>query len=100
VNDNLIVKLEDEKLTIKNKTLELDLGNYTAPEIFYLNKTYYISVTDIDTRKVSVFDSKATLLDKFPVYGQSKINATNMDSDKRIEFAVKGEDNSILIYKM
>ena len=100
VNDNLIVKLEDEKLTIKNKTIELDLGNYTAPEIFYLNKKYYISVTDLDTRKASVFDSNANLLDKFPVYGQSQISATNMDSDKHIEFAVKGEDNSILIYKM
>lgn len=100
VNDNLIVKLEDEKLTIKNKTIELDLGNYTTPEIFYLNKKYYISVTDLDTRKASVFDSNANLLDKFPVYGQSKISATNMDSDKHIEFAIKGEDNSILIYKM
>ena len=100
MNDNLIVKLEDEKLTIKNKTIELDLGNYTAPEIFYLYKKYYISVTDLDTRKASVFDSNANLLDKFPVYGQSKISATNMDSDKLIEFAVKGEDNSILIYKM
>jgi hypothetical protein len=100
VNDNLIVKLEDEKLTIKNKTIELDLGNYTSPEIFYLNKKYYISVTDIDTRKVYLFDSNATVLEKFPVYGQSKISATNMDSDKHIEFAVKGEDNSILIYKM
>ena len=100
MNDNLIVKLEDEKLTIKNKTIELDLGNYTAPEIFYLNKKYYISVTDLDTRKASVFDSNANLLDKFPVYGQSQISATNMDSDKHIEFAVKGEDNSVLIYKM
>ena len=100
VNDNLIVKLENEKLTIKDKTIELDLGNYTSPEIFYINKKYYISVTDLDTRKVYLFDSNATILEKFPVYGQSKISATNMDSDKNIEFAVKGEDNSILIYKM
>jgi hypothetical protein len=100
VNDNLIVKLENEKLTIKDKTIELDLGNYTSPEIFYINKKYYISVTDLDTRKVYLFDSNATILEKFPVYGQSKISVTNMDSDKHIELAVKGEDNSILIYKM
>lgn len=100
INDNLVVKLEDEKLTIKNTTKTLDLGNYTSPEIFYLNKTYYISVTDIDTRKVFLFDSNAKLLDKFPVYGQSKIAVTNMDTDKKIEFAVQGEENSILIYKM
>jgi hypothetical protein len=100
VNDNLIVKLEDEKLTIKNKTIELDLGNYTTPEIFYLNKKYYISTTEIDTRKVSVFNSNGILLEQFPVYGQSTISATNMDTDKRIEFAVQGETNSVLIYKM
>lgn len=99
-NSNLIVKLEDEKLTIKNKTLELDLGNYTAPEVVYLNKKYYISSTDIDTRKVYLFDTNAKPLDKFPVYGQSKIALTNMDADKQLEFAVKGESNSILIYKM
>lgn len=100
INDNIIVKLEDEKLTIKNKLIELDLGNYTIPTIFHLNNKYYISVTDIDTRKVSVFDSKATLLDKFPVYGQSKITATSMNSTKQINFVVQGEANSILIYKM
>lgn len=100
INNNLIVKLEDEKLTIKKKTIELDLGNYTKPEVFYYNKKYYIGVTDIDTRKVSIFNSDAILLEKFPVYGQSKIAVTNMDFDKHLEFAVKGESNSILIYKM
>lgn len=98
--NNFSVKLEDEKISINNKTTELDLGTYTAPVIIYFNKTYYISVTDIDTRTIYLFDSKAHLLEQFPVYGQSEISATNMDADKRLEFAVKGESNSILIYKM
>lgn len=100
VSNKLLVKLEDENLTIKNKAIELDLGNYTTPTISYLNKTYYISTTDVDTRKVSVFDSNAKLLENFPVYGQSKIVITNMDADNNIEFAVQGESNSVLIYKM
>ncbi|MGB0897402.1 MAG: hypothetical protein ACPGU9_09185 [Flavobacteriaceae bacterium] len=100
IDDAIIVKLEDEKLTIKKNTIELDLGNYTTPEIFYLNKKYYISTTDLDTRKAYLFDSNVKLLDHFPVYGQSEITMTNMDSDSNIEFAVQGEANSILIYKM
>jgi len=96
----LKVKLEDNHLSIKDKTIELDFGNYTAPEVIYLNKKYYVSTTDLDTQKVYLYDSNANLLDKFPVYGQSAIALTNMDKDAKLEFAVKGEANSVLVYKM
>lgn len=96
----LKVKLEDNNLSIKDKTIELDYGNYTAPKVIYINKKYYISTTDLDSQKVYLYDSNASLLDKFPVYGQSAIELTNMDKDAKLEFAVKGEANSILIYKM
>jgi len=96
----LKVKLEDNNLSIKGKTIELDFGNYTAPEVIYINKKYYVSTTDLDTQKVYLYDSKANLLDKFPVYGQSAIALTNMDKDAKLEFVVKGEANSLLVYKM
>jgi len=96
----LKVKLEDNLLSIKDKTIELDFGNYTAPEVIYINKKYYVSTTDLDTQKVYLYDSNASLLDKFPVYGQSAIALTNMDKDAKLEFAVKGEANSVLVYKM
>lgn len=97
---NIQVKLEDHKLTINKHTIELDYGNYTAPEIFYLNKKYYITTTDVDTQKVFAFDSNAKTLPKFPIYGQSKISLCNMDKDAKLEFAVQGDTNAILIYKM
>lgn len=97
---NSKVKLEDNILTINDKTVELDFGNYTAPEIFYNNKKCYINITDLDTQNVYIYNFSAQLLDQFPVYGQSPIVLTNMDKDSRLEFAVKGESNSVLIYKM
>lgn len=96
----LKAKLEDNNLSIKDKTIELDFGNYTAPEVIYINKKYYVNTTDLDTQKVYLYDSNANLLDKFPLYGQSAIALTNMDKDTKLEFAVKGEANSLLIYKM
>ena len=97
---NSKVKLEDNILTINDKTVELDFGNYTAPEIFYNNQKSYINVTDLDSQKVYIYNYSAQLLDQFPVYGQSPIKLTNTDKDSRLEFAVKGESNSVLIYKM
>jgi hypothetical protein len=97
---NSKVKLEDNILTINDKTVELDFGNYSAPEIFYSRKKCYINITDLDSQKVYIYNYSAQLLDQFPVYGQSKIVLTNMDKDSQLEFAVKGESNSVLIYKM
>ncbi len=97
---NSKVKLEDNILTINDKTVELDFGNYSAPEIFYNGKKCFINITDLDSQKVYIYNHSAQLLDQFPVYGQSKIVLTNMDKDSRLEFAVKGESNSVLIYKM
>jgi len=96
----LKVKLEDNNLSIKDNTIELDFGNYTSPRVIYINKKYYVSTTDLDSQKVYLYDSNASLLDKFPVYGQSAIALTNMDKDSKLEFAVKGEANSVLVYKM
>ncbi len=100
VKNKLTVKLEDQNLSIKKNTIELDLGNYTRPKVFYINNKFYVTITDVDTQKVYLFNSNATLLDKFPVYGLSTAEITNMDKDRKLEFAVKGDANAILIYKM
>lgn len=98
--NNLKVKLETNNLSFNLKTIELEYGTYTSPVIEFGNNSYYINVTDVDTQKVYIYNSKGELLNKFPVYGQSQIALTNMDADKSLEFTVQGESNSILIYKM
>ncbi len=94
-----LVSLSENNLNIKLKTYELDFGNYTAPKIFYLNDKIYISLTDLQTQKVYLFDSQSRLLNNFPVYGNSLIDLANIDNDNKLEFVVTGESNSIIVYK-
>lgn len=94
-----LVTLSDNNLNIRQKSFELDFGNYEAPKIFYINDKIYITVTDLQTQKVYLLDSQARLLNNFPVYGNSTMDLANMDSDNRLEFVVQGESNSIIVYK-
>ncbi|WNH09194.1 ribonuclease HII [Thalassobellus suaedae] len=95
-----LVTLSENKLTIKNKSVELDYGNYSKPRIFYLNDKIYVTVTDLQTQKTYLYDSQAKLLSNFPVYGNSIIDMDNVDKDKNLEFITKGDANSILLYQI
>lgn len=90
----------DNKLKIKNKLIELDFGNYTAPKLFYLNNKIYVSLTDLQSQKVLLFNSQAKPIENFPVYGNSAIALDNIDNDKALEFVTKGEENTLLVYKI
>ncbi len=92
--------LDDNKLTIRSKSIELDYGNYTAPKIFYLKDKIYVSVTDLQTQKIYLFNSQADPIANFPVYGNSAIELDNMDKDKNLEFVIKGGSNSIILYQL
>ena len=95
-----LVALSDNKLTIKTNTINLDFGDYTAPKIFYINDKIYVSVTDLQAKKVYLFDSQAKPINNFPVYGNSSIEMDDIDNDNSIEVIVKGDDNSIIIYEI
>ncbi len=94
------VVLEDNNLTINNNTISLDYGNYTSPKIIDYKNNTYINITDKDTQKSYLYTTKGLLIDQFPVYGKSSISLTNMNHDAALEFAIEGENNSILIYGM
>ena len=95
-----LVSQSENKLSIKTNTLELDYGNYSDPEIFYINDKIYVSVTDLQSKKVYLFDSQAKSIANFPVYGNSKISMDNIDKDRNLEFVTKGDNNSIIIYQI
>ncbi len=95
-----LVTLTNNKLTIKSKSIDLDYGTYTPPKIFYINNKIYVSVTDIQAKKVYLFDSQCKLLPNFPVYGNSAISLDNIDHDKNLELVTKGDNNSILLYQI
>ncbi len=95
-----LVTLSDNILKIKSNTVELEFGDYTVPKIFYLNDKIYVSITDLQTKKVYLFDSNGKLIDNFPVYGNSSIELDNIDKEKSLEFVTKGDSNSIIIYQI
>tara|TARA_R110002049_G_scaffold309051_1_gene516209 strand:+ start:8319 stop:10754 length:2436 start_codon:yes stop_codon:yes gene_type:complete len=95
-----LVTLSENKLTIKGKTIELDYGNYTQPQIFYINDKIYVTTTDLQTQKIYLFDSQAKIIQNFPVYGNSATVLDNIDKDRDLEFVVKGEPNSLLLYQI
>jgi hypothetical protein len=95
-----LVAQSENKLIIKSKTLELDYGNYSIPDIFYINDKIYVSVTDLQSKKVFLFDSQGQTISNFPVYGNSKISLDNIDKDRNLEFVTKGDNNSFIIYQI
>ncbi len=95
-----LVTFSENKLSIKGKTLELEFGVYTQPKLYYINNKIYITITDVQAKKVYLYDSNAELFPNFPVYGNSVLSLGNMDKDPNLEFVVQGEDNSILIYQI
>ncbi|GAA3649244.1 ribonuclease HII [Flavivirga jejuensis] len=95
-----LVVLNENKLSIKNKTIELDYGDYSAPSLFYINDKIYVAITDMQAHKIYLYDSQAKLLPNFPVYGNSSIILDNIDKDRTLEFVTKGESNSIILYQI
>ncbi|WP_298237969.1 ribonuclease HII [uncultured Algibacter sp.] len=95
-----LVTQSENKLSIRNKSVEIDYGNYIAPQLFYINDKIYVTTTDLQTQKVFLYDSQTKLLPNFPVYGNSAIDIDNIDTDRNLEFVTKGESNSVILYQI
>ena len=87
-------------LQIKDKKNTLDFGSYLPPQLFYLNDKIYIALTDQQAQKVTLFDSKGTILSGFPVYGISKIDLSNADRDAALEFVCQSGTNELMMYQI
>jgi len=94
-----LVALNDNKLTIKSKTIELDFGDYTAPKIFYINDKIYVTVTDLQSKKGFLFDSQAKPIANFPIYANSELEVDNIDNDSSLEVITKGDNSAIIVYE-
>lgn len=95
-----LVTLTENELKINTKTIDLDFGNYTAPRIFYLNDKIYITITDLQARKVWVYDSQAKLLTNFPVYGTSSAIIEKLEKNKDISLITQSDNQSVIVYKI
>lgn len=99
-SNKTLVTLSENKLVIKGNAYELDYGIYSKPKLFYLQDKIYVTVTDLQTQKIYLFDSNAQLLPNFPVYGNSAISLDNIDSDRDLEFVTKGDRNAVILYQI
>ncbi|MCB0466801.1 MAG: hypothetical protein KDC64_01145 [Aequorivita sp.] len=97
INGSTKVTIDDNLLRINGKLAELPLGVYSKPEIFNINRNSYITITEIQEKKVYVFDKNGDLLNGFPVYGTSV--ASLDDSGKNaLNIVTKGESNGVILY--
>ncbi|WP_300024242.1 ribonuclease HII [uncultured Maribacter sp.] len=92
--------MNDNILQIRNKKIELELGVYSKPSIFYLNDKIYVSVTDIQNQKIYLFDSQAKPIPNFPVFGNSVIDMADINLNQKVEFVYQNQNNSIEVLKI
>ena len=97
---NTLVFMDDNILSIKGRKVELELGVYSKPKIFYIYDKIYVGVTDIQNHQIYLFDSQAEPIPNFPVFGSSLMDLTDMDNDRKLELVAKDQDNSLIVYKM
>lgn len=98
--EKTLVTLSENELSIKGNAVTLDFGLYAHPQIFFLNNKIYVSVTDLQAKKVYLFDSNASLIEGFPIYGTSLTDLSNADADAALELVVQGEENEVLVYEV
>lgn len=97
---NTLVVMNENVLAIKDKKIELELGLYSKPKIFYINTKIYVSVTDLQNQKIYLFDSNLLPIQNFPVFGNSVIDLADIDNDKKLELVAKDLDNSLIVYRI
>ncbi|WP_299529711.1 ribonuclease HII [Ulvibacterium sp.] len=92
--------INNNELSIKGNKVELDLGVYLPPKIFYIYDKIYVTLTDIQNQRVYLFDSNAKPIPNFPIIGTSPIDLGDVDNNRRLEVVVKDQDNSFIMYSM
>lgn len=92
--------MNDNVLKIRDKKVELELGVYSKPTIFYLNDKIYVSVTDIQNQKVYLYDSQAESIPNFPIFGSSIIDMADINNNKKAELVFKDQENTIKVFKI
>ena len=98
--NNTQVIIDNNRLIVNNKENELDFGLYSGLSIQEAGKSKYITLLDETAKRVFVFDTKGGLLPNFPVYGDSAPDLGYLKRNANLGFVVKGESDSVLIYRI
>lgn len=99
-NGNTKVTLDNNLLRIDGKLVELPIGLYSKPQLFYIHNKTYITITETQEKKVYVFNAEGILQKGFPIYGTSEASLGPSQSKKGINLAVQGDPKSIIVYTL
>lgn len=97
---NLKATLDDNLLRINGKLVDLPIGLYSKPELFNINRKIYIGVTEIQEKKVYLYNRDGMLMDGFPVYGSSEPSLGSDGSKNGSSLVVKGDAKSVIMYSI
>ena len=92
-----LVTLSDNKLTIRSRSIDLAYGEYTSPKIFYFNDKIYVAITDLQAKKVHLFDSQTKPIANFPVFGTSD-SEIQLNKDKSLMLVTQTDAKTISAY--
>lgn len=98
INRNTKATLDDNLLRIDGKLVELPMGLYSKPQLFDIHQKTYATITEIQEKKVYVFNSNGNLINGFPIYGTSEASMGKNDSKNGIRLAVKGDPKGVIVY--
>ncbi len=93
-NQNNLIHISENIMTINNINFELKFGNYTNPKLFFND---IVSITDLDLKKIYLFSSDGSLIENFPIYGTSVIDMSTKKNKLKL-LVTMGEKNEILVY--
>jgi len=96
--DNIMVLHSENILKINDKTVTLDYGLYTEPEVFNFGNKTFITITDTQAERVFVFNENADLLPGFPVYGSSRADIAPAGKNS-FALSVRGDEKGIILYE-
>ncbi len=99
-NGTIEASLLDNKLKIGEFEKELDLGIYDGLQAYNINSKSYITLTDLQTNKVFIYNKSGEILPNFPVYAASKVDLATSGNGKNLLLICKGESDSVLIYQI
>lgn len=92
---NTKATLDDNLLRVNGKLIDLPLGVYSRPLLFLSGNKPHVALTEIQDRKIYIFDHNSELLKSFPLYGSS-IPVVSSGSARYL--VSKGDDSEIIVY--
>ena len=98
-NDNLVY-LSENNLSIKGINVELPFGRYSKPKIFNESGNMLIGITNLDESNIYLYKDNGELLDGFPLKGNSIIDVKNSDKDDKTEILTRLDNFSIVSYEI